>query len=64
MFLTKEHDSRLCTCEMCAWADDVQQTRARYEWSLEAEMNNFSARYGAEELCKRIEVYMTEKGLY
>lgn len=64
------HDSTTCArnngqpCEMCCFAQGVQEERERMEWSLEAEMNNFSARYGEEALCEKIDVFMTARGLY
>lgn len=67
--LTGVHDSQTCNlgangqpCEACCWAQSVEEQRGYAEWSLEAEMNGFAARFGPEALAEKIDVYMTARG--
>lgn len=68
--LTGVHDTRNCNlgadgpCDACSWAQDVQEQRDYFEWSLFAEMNGFAARFGPDALRQQVGQYMAARRLF
>jgi hypothetical protein len=68
--LTGVHDSDTCDrdngqpCFMCRFATDIEVRREQTEWDTERAMNDFRREFGDERFMEKIEVYLTQNGLY